>query len=205
MVSRKLDLSTLILQFEVHNRSESMSPATVVWYNGTLNLFHRWLREEGVSCLLANLGKEEARQIVLYFQTRKGRQGFATSNTVNNRVRDLRAFLGWPSILFTDDADLNRQGLEWSDAVANDRVHGTTHRVLWEMLSEERPHLGRFPERAALTPYLREDRKVARDCFGQLGRLPLRGPLKVGGQRGAGGTALRGCFQSIGDGLKLLA
>lgn len=52
MVSRKLDLSTLILQFEVHNRSESMSPATVVWYNGTLNLFHRWLREERVSCLL---------------------------------------------------------------------------------------------------------------------------------------------------------
>ena len=33
------------------------------------------------------------------------------------------------------------------------------------MLSEERPHLGRLPERAALAPYLREDRKVARDCF----------------------------------------
>ena len=100
MVSRKLDLSTLILQFEVHNRSEGMSQATVVWYNGALNLFHRWLREEGVSCLLANLGEEEARQFVLSFQTRKGRQGFVTSNTVNNRVRALRAFLGW----------LNRKG-----------------------------------------------------------------------------------------------
>ena len=33
MVSRKLDLSTLILQFEVHNRSEGIYPATVVWYN----------------------------------------------------------------------------------------------------------------------------------------------------------------------------
>jgi len=33
------------------------------------------------------------------------------------------------------------------------------------MLSEERPHLGRLPGRAALDPYLREDRKVARDCF----------------------------------------
>ena len=71
----------------------------------------------------------------------------------------------WPSIRFTGDADLNRQGLEWCDAVANARVHGTTHRVPWEMLSEERPHLGRLPERAALAPYLREDRKVARDGF----------------------------------------
>ena len=100
MVSRKLDLSTLILQFEVNNRSEGMSPATVVRYNGDLNLFHRWLRGEGVSCLLANLGEEEARHFVLYFQTRKGRQGFVTSNTVNNRVRALRAFLVW----------LNREG-----------------------------------------------------------------------------------------------
>ena len=46
----------------------------------------------------------------------------------------------WPSIRFTDDADLNRQGLEWCDVVANARVHGTTHRVPWEMLEEEWPH-----------------------------------------------------------------
>ena len=39
--------------------------------------------------------------------------------------------------------DLNRQGLEWCDVVANARVHGTTHRVPWEMLEEERPHLGK--------------------------------------------------------------
>ena len=49
--------------------------------------------------------------------------------------------------------------------MANARVHGTTHRVPWEMLSEERPHLGKLPGRAALAPYLREDRKVARDSF----------------------------------------
>ena len=51
----------------------------------------------------------------------------------------------WPSIRFTDDADLNRQGLEWCDAVANRRIHGTTHRVPGEMLAEERPHLGKMP------------------------------------------------------------
>ena len=33
------------------------------------------------------------------------------------------------------------------------------------MLDEERPHLGNLPERATLVPYLREDRKVARDSF----------------------------------------
>ena len=45
------------------------------------------------------------------------------------------------------------------------RVHGTTHRVPWEMLAEERPHLGKLPDRATLAPYLREDRKVSRDGF----------------------------------------
>ena len=35
----------------------------------------------------------------------------------------------------------------------------------WSMLAEERPHLGKLPGRAALAPYLREDRKVARDGF----------------------------------------
>ena len=66
---------------------------------------------------------------------------------------------------FTDDADLNRQGLEWCDTVANARVHGTTYRVPWEMLAEERPHLGRLPDRTTLAPYLREDRKVSKDGF----------------------------------------
>ena len=71
----------------------------------------------------------------------------------------------WPSIRFTDDADLNRQALEWCDTVANARVHGTTYRIPWEMLDEERPHLGKLQGRVTLAPYLREDRKVARDGF----------------------------------------
>ncbi len=71
----------------------------------------------------------------------------------------------WPSIRFTDDAGLNRQGLEWCDTVTNRRIHGTTHRVPWEMLGEERPCLGKLPYRATLAPYLREERKVARDSF----------------------------------------
>ena len=80
-------------------------------------------------------------------------------------VRAASAEGGWPSIRFTDDADLNGQALEWCDVVANARVHGTTNRVPWEMLDEERPHLGKVPDRAALAPYLRADRKVSRDGF----------------------------------------
>ena len=87
-----------------------------------------------------------------------------TKGKVENGVKYVRRNM-WPSIRFTDDADLNRQGLEWCDVVANARVHGTTHRVPWEMLAEERPHLGKLPDRATLAPYLREDRKVSRDGF----------------------------------------
>ena len=71
----------------------------------------------------------------------------------------------WPGMRFTGDADLNRQGLEWCDSIANRRIHGTIHKVPWEMLAEERPRLGKLPERAALAPHPREDRKVARDGF----------------------------------------
>ena len=87
-----------------------------------------------------------------------------TKGKVESGVKYVRRNM-WPSMRFTGDADLNRQALEWCGAVANARVHGTTYRVPWEMLAEERPHLGRLPGRAALGPYLREDRTVSRDGF----------------------------------------
>ena len=87
-----------------------------------------------------------------------------TKGKVENGVKYVRRNM-WPSIRFTDDADLNGQALEWCDAVANARIHGTTNRVPWEMLEEERPHLGKLPDRATLAPYLRVDRKVSRDGF----------------------------------------
>ena len=96
-----------------------------------------------------------------------------TKGKVESGVKYVRRNM-WPSMRFTDDADLNRQALGWCDVVANARVHGTTFRIPWEMLSEERPHLGQLPDRAALAPYLREDRKVARDGF-SAGRAPATG------------------------------
>ena len=87
-----------------------------------------------------------------------------TKGKVESGVKYVRPNM-LPSLRFIDDAALNRQSLEWCDTVANRRVHGTTHRVPWDMLAEESPYLGRLPERATLAPYLREDRKVARDGF----------------------------------------
>ena len=87
-----------------------------------------------------------------------------TKGKVESGVKYVRRNM-WPSLRFTDDADLNRQALEWCDVVANARIHGTTNRVPWEMLAEERPHLGQLPDRATLAPYLREDRKVSKDGF----------------------------------------
>ena len=86
-------------------------------------------------------------------------------------------------------ADLNRQALEWCDVVANARMHGTTHRVPWEMLAEERPHLGDLPDRATLAPYLREGRKVARDGFVNWEGSRLRRPLEMGGLHRTGEPA----------------
>ena len=87
-----------------------------------------------------------------------------TKGKVESGVKYVRGNL-WPSLRFTDDADLNRQTLEWCDQVANAREHGTTHRVPWDMLLEEQPHLGKLPEERGLAPYLREDRTVARDGY----------------------------------------
>ena len=80
---------------------------------------------------------------------------------VESGVKYVRGSL-WLCIRFTEDADLNRQVLEWCDTVANRRVHGTTHRVPREIQAEELPYLGRLPERSGLAPYLMEDLRRAR-------------------------------------------
>ena len=87
-----------------------------------------------------------------------------TKGKVESGVKYVRGNL-WPSLRFTDDADLNRQAVEWCTTVANRRLHGTTHRLPAEMLTEEQPYPGKLPERSRLAPYLREDRLVARDGF----------------------------------------
>ena len=48
----------------------------------------------------------------------------------------------WPSMRFTDDADLNRQALEWCDSVADRLVHGTTRQQPVALPMQDCPHLG---------------------------------------------------------------
>ena len=71
----------------------------------------------------------------------------------------------WPTVRFRDDAEMNRQGIEWCETVANERVHGTTLQRPKALLEKERAHMPALPERSGLAPYLREERKVGRDGY----------------------------------------
>lgn len=87
-----------------------------------------------------------------------------TKGKVERSIEYVRNNL-WPTLRFTDDADLNRQSTAWCDGVANLRVHGTTGQRPADRLQVERAELGRLPERTSLAPYLREERRVSRDGY----------------------------------------
>ena len=71
--------------------------------------------------------------------------------------------------------------------VANARTHGTTNRVPWEALAEERPPPGPAAGsgHAGAIPAAGPEGVPGR--LRQLGGLPVRCPLEVGGNHGAGG------------------
>ncbi len=60
---------------------------------------------------------------------------------------------------------MNRQGMEWCERVANERVHGTTMQRPKALVAKERARMLALPERSGLAPYLREERKVGRDGY----------------------------------------
>ena len=95
MNKEKLDLAGLVKKFEIHNRSENLSPRTVQWYKQALGLFQAWLESEGMSTCVDDLGEEEVRLFILHLQQRPGLKGPASSHTVNNRVRAIKSFFNW--------------------------------------------------------------------------------------------------------------
>ena len=95
MNPEKLELSELVEKFEVHNKSEGKSERTVEWYNQALEIFKGWLKAEGMSTCLDDIGEDEVRLFILHLQDRDGLRGKASSHTVNNRVRALRSFFNW--------------------------------------------------------------------------------------------------------------
>ena len=63
-----------------------------------------------------------------------------TKGKVESGVKYVRGNL-WPSLRCTDDADLNRQALQWCDGVANRRTHGTARRERYLSAQTRMAHL----------------------------------------------------------------
>ena len=127
MPKRNPDLETLTRQYEIHNRSEGKSPRTVQWYNDVLGLFLEWLRAEELPTDLAHLTEDEARAFTMSLYERPGLWGKQSSNTVNNRVRALRAFFAW----------LHRRGYTTDNRLKDFRPPKTTRKVIETLNSEE--------------------------------------------------------------------
>ena len=85
-----------------------------------------------------------------------------TKGRVERAIRYLRQSF-WPGLRFFSLEDLNSQVRAWLNIVANTRVHGTTQKRPCDLLSEE--NLNTLPNRAALSVFLTEERKVSRDGF----------------------------------------
>lgn len=87
-----------------------------------------------------------------------------TKGKVENGVGYLRK--SWLCAVQPDSyEDLRQQLRHWLCAVANQRVHGTTHRVVSEAWQEEKPFMQPLNGRPAY-PYVdQEKRKVSRDAY----------------------------------------
>ena len=127
MDKSKTDLSVLKQHYEVHNRTEGKSPKTVGWYNEVLGLFMRWLGEDGSSTAIGDIDENTVRRFILHIQERPGiNKGHASTHTVANRVRALKAFFAW----------LGKKGYTKGDLLRELKMPRTVDRVI-EPLNEE--------------------------------------------------------------------
>lgn len=109
MDKSKTDLSVLMQHFEVNNRTEGKSPRTVGWYNEVLGMLMRWLIEDGSSTLIGDIDEMTIRRFILHVQERPGMKGKASTHTVANRVRALKAFFAWLGKKGYTEGDLLRE------------------------------------------------------------------------------------------------
>lgn len=101
----EIDLEQLLGYFQVANRAEGKSPATLSWYEQNVGLFLRHLQRQGRSTKLADVGVLEARDFILSLQgqdTRFANNPFTparphrlSSHSINSAARALKAFFNW--------------------------------------------------------------------------------------------------------------
>lgn len=85
-----------------------------------------------------------------------------TKGKVENGVKYVRGNF-WSGLSYTDLGDLNRQGRDWLDTVANIRLHGTTHEVPFTRLAQE--GLQSIALKPAYDTSLLTARRSSRDCL----------------------------------------
>ncbi len=100
-----ITLEQLVDHFQLANRAEGKSPKTLSWYQQNLDLFLRFLREEGCSIRLRDVGIEETRAFVISLQDQDvrfannpftpTRRHKLSSHSINSAVRAIRAFFNW--------------------------------------------------------------------------------------------------------------
>ena len=114
-----LTLRDLISNWEFHNQTEGKSPHTVAWYNDTLGAFERFLERNQRSLLLADIGEPEVRDFIADMREHRWPNGFEkearpgglTPESIQTRVRALKAFFAWlHREEFTDTHRLARLG-----------------------------------------------------------------------------------------------
>jgi site-specific recombinase XerD len=93
------DLSVVMRHIEVHNKTEWKSPRTVGWYNEVLDMFIKWLKEDGSSTAIGDIDEYTVRRFILHIEERPGIKGPMSTHTVANRVRLLKLFFSWLAIL----------------------------------------------------------------------------------------------------------
>jgi site-specific recombinase XerD len=92
MEKYSIELGTLAMQYELYNRTEGKSQATIKWYNLALKQFASFLEKEKIPPVLAGLGEAEVRRFILYLQSKNRWQekGFLKRRTHQMDTRTLK-------------------------------------------------------------------------------------------------------------------
>jgi integrase/recombinase XerC len=90
-----IHLKDLIKYFDTYNRSEGKSPATLTWYDQALKVFLNWLIKTNRQRTLDSVDENTVREFILWLQERQVNGHKIKVQSVNNKVRALRAFFNW--------------------------------------------------------------------------------------------------------------